>query len=615
MLYESSNPYTRWWWFSNEIKAKDIRFQLNWLKKNNFGGVEIAWIYPLPNQPHGPKWLSQEWSQLAGFTKRYADSIGLGCDFTFGSLWPFGGHIVKRKDASKTFRGLSEQRLYNSWESAYSTKPGYILNHLDKSALQRYSQIMGQALTGVLKGSPSALFCDSWEVDTKQLWTKGFGRTFRNQFGYAIEPFMAKLDKYPDVRYDYRKLISEYILNEFYKPFTKVCHRLKALARVQCHGSPTDLLASYASADIPESEAILFDPDFSVIPSSAAALAGLKTVSAETFTCLYGWKPRPGPAPFYKRELTADLKLLADAVFANGVNHIFWHGMPYNPEGRNNQFYASVHVGPDSYFADELPAFNRYMENVSVIMKRGKTYSDVAVYLPIEDTRMLNRLPKKMEKPSAFYHWEMHYTKIPAELKGYHPLWISAYFLKSARYKKGTLYCEDARFTSLYIDVKWIDHDALTQILRLAKQCLPICLKHRPKEPGRIKTSAYSKMVSELMALKNVSSDFSKTAVNPPLIKGQNLPDFWCRTAGKDYYIFFAHPIAQDLHYPLSYGQSFTNKTIKRYVAIRTNYGYKNACLIFKPYQSVMLKVAGNGSIKPIDIEFLPRGVLNKRPE
>jgi hypothetical protein len=83
----------------------------------------------------------------------------------------------------------------------------------------------------------------------------------------------------------------------------------------------------------------------------------------------------------------------------------------------------------------------------------------------------------------------------------------------------------------------------------------------------------------------------------------------------KDYYIFFAHPMAKNLRYPLSYGQSFTNKTIKMYITIKTSRGYKKVCLIFKPYQSIMLKVSGNGSIKPIDAYFLPRGVLNKSPK
>ena len=122
-------------------------------------------------------------------------------------------------------------------------------------------------------------------------------------------------------------------------------------------------------------------------------------------------------------------------------------------------------------------------------------------------------------------------------------------------------------------------------------------------------------MLLELLSIKNVSFNFSTTAVKTPLVKGQDLPDFWCRAADKDYYIFFAHPMAQGLHYPLSYGQSFTEKTVKRYVRIKTNKGYKKVCLVFKPYQSVMLKVSGNGAVKPIDISFSPRGVLNKRPE
>jgi len=612
LMYKSSKPYTRWWWFSGEIKEEDIRFQLDWLKKNKFGGVEIAWVYPLDNSKAGPKWLSREWSRKVSFTKKYADKIGLGCDFTFGTLWPFGGSIVRKQDASRVFEGLSSQRLRHSWEQPYK-ESGYILNHLNRSALEHYSGKMGSALSEALKGSPSALFCDSWEVGTEKLWAIGFDKTFRKKFGYSINKYIPELDRYPDVRYDYRKLISEYVLNEFYKPFTEICHRFKALSRVQCHGSPTDLLASYSAADIPESEAILFDPDFSVIPASASTLSGKKVVSCETFTCLYGWKSRPGPAPFYKREQVADMKLLADALFANGINQILWHGMPYNPKGGRNEFYATVHVGPDSYFAGEIPAFNRYMEKVSAVLKRGRTYSDVAVLLPIEDTLMLNTLPKKLFKPSAQYHWEMHYTRMPPELKGYHPLWVSSYALRDAFYStcseqsesKGLLHCGDATFTSLYIDTKWLDKEALIELLRLARQGLPICIKRRPKEPGRIKTVTYNKMLSELVSLENVSPEFRKTAAYPPLVLGKNLPDFWCRKDKNGYYIFFANPKSRNLHYPLTYGQSFTGDTVEQVVTIRNNNKYQKVKLVFKPYQSILLKISNN-LITPINITFIP---------
>ena len=100
----------------------------------NFGGVEIAFIYPFENCSLGAEWLSQEWTELVTHAKVYCDELGLSCDFTLGSLWPFGGSIVGEKDASQTFDGLSSQRLRKSWEAS-SREPGFILNHLDQKAL------------------------------------------------------------------------------------------------------------------------------------------------------------------------------------------------------------------------------------------------------------------------------------------------------------------------------------------------------------------------------------------------------------------------------------------------------------------------------------------------
>lgn len=163
------------------------------------------------------------------------------------------------------------------------------------------------------------------------LWTDNFEKTFFDEYGYDIRLYIRNLQNRPSVRYDYRKLIAKIILNEFYIPFTQICHQLGCISRVQCNGTPTDLLAAYSLVDVPESESLLFDPYFSQIPASAAALTNKPIVSAETFTCIYGWLPYPGPGPFQGEEQIADLKLLADAMFANGINLIVWHGMPYHP--------------------------------------------------------------------------------------------------------------------------------------------------------------------------------------------------------------------------------------------------------------------------------------------
>ena len=289
--YSSSKPYTRWWWFASIIKNEDIKDQLDWLKQNNFGGVEIAFVYPVNKNPKAERipWLGKEWQGAVSYAKQYADSIGLGCDFTFGTLWPFGGTFVKDSDRTRIWGDPRfKQPLAKSW-----TMPdtGNVVNHMDKGAFERYAKVMGDALSPALKGTKSSIFCDSWEVDTKYIWTEGFDKVFQKQFGYDIRPFMDSIYSKGNAgpRYDYMKLVSQLVLNEFYLPFTVKAHELGAISRVQCAGAPVDLIKAYASVDIPETEAMLYEPGYSQIVSSAAALSGKKIVSSETFTCLYGW--------------------------------------------------------------------------------------------------------------------------------------------------------------------------------------------------------------------------------------------------------------------------------------------------------------------------------------
>jgi hypothetical protein len=594
-IFTDARPWTRWWWFSGSIPERDIRYQLDWLKANHFGGVEIAWVYPLEGTPSGPRWLSDEWSRRVAYTKQYADSIRLGCDFTCGTLWPFGGSFVPAADAARTFHGLSDQRLRKSWEEPHAD-PGYILNHLDRGALERYMRRMGAGLSVALEGSTSSLFCDSWEVRPEELWSPGLDDRFRQEFGYELEPFKSGLDAHPAVRYDYRKFIAGVILDEFHEPYTRLCHELGARSRVQCHGAPTDLLAAYAAVDIPESEAILFDPPFARLAASAAALTGKTLVSAEAFTCLYGWRRWPGPGQHQGEERLVDLKLLADALFANGVNFIIWHGMPFNPEGGGNRFYASVHVGPDSAFAAQLPSFNRYMEQISTVLRRGKPYTDIAVNLPLEDNWMRHELPPEQRRPSAQYHWELQYERFPEELRGYHPHWVSYNFLADAEFHDGRLHIGAVDFAALYVDVEWLDAGALEQLTRLARQGLPVCLRRRPAQPGHLKSKGYDRMLDELTELENVRPS-PQDILPAPLISG-NCPEFTCREEQGELWIFLAHPHTRTLSFPMGYGQADSAGQVDCPLKIRAFGRQYSIDVRFEPGQSIILRVPRDGPME-----------------
>jgi hypothetical protein len=615
-----SRPMTRWWWFASMIREEDIDAQLEWLKAKGFGGVEIAWMYPLnierytrfypwiseeERKTRTPRqeWLSPEWSQIVAYAKSSASRLGLQCDFTFGMAWPFGDGGVPAEDATQVF-GNPEFKQLNLIPWEYPTQ-GHIIDHMSKPAFERYAGRLAAALADGLKGPRSGLFCDSWEVETDRIWTDGFGEAFKARFGYEIEPFMEKIftgdDK--DARHDYMLLVSEHVLKNFYQPFTAKSHELGAFSRVQCHGSPTDLIDAYAAVDVPETEALLYEPNFGRIAASAAALAGHGDVSCETFTCIYGF-----PRERIRQEQTADLKLLADSLFANGVNHVVWHGKPFNRKGSDKvEFYASVHVGPDSALVEEMPAFNGYMEKVSTAMKRGRTYSGVAQYLPLEDAWMAGLYPEEKRLKWSWGAYELRYEKHAPELRGHHPLWINHRFLKEARFENGLLHAGALTFSSLLVDAEHLGDEVLATILDLARQGLPVCMKRRPLQAGKNKCDSFNTNLDALLALPNVSDSFAKTAVRPPLVEGDDLPDYWCRVENGNHIIFFAHPLARNLKHPMAYGQSLTTETLSIPVRIHAGNANIETTLVFPPHQSLLLEIDADGQLRQHDISFQPK--------
>lgn len=597
LRYPDSKPLTRWWWFASEIQPEDVRHQLEWLKENEFGGVEIAFVYPQGGDTSAPryKFLGEEFNEITAYTKNLCDSLGLHCDFTFGTLWPFGGSFVENRDATKEF-GSDECRQWIRFSWQHPVK-GRVLNHMDEQALQRYAGKMLEGLGPAMAGRPSGWFCDSWEVETRRMWTKGFGQTFRERFGYDVEPFMENLyaEENAHVHYDYMTLVSEYVVDEFYETFTEIAHQNNAFTRVQCAGAPADLLDAYAVVDVPESEAILFLPEFSRIPASAAALTSKPEVSAETFTCLYGWKGWPGPGPHQKEEQTADLKLLCDALFARGVNQVVWHGMPFNAPGDSNMFYASVHVGPDGNLAADLPEFNRYMQKVSKLMKSGKTYSDIAMYIPTEDARIKGEYPEELQLPWAWGEYEMRYIRPPDELQGYQPLWINGRFLEKSRFENGKLLCGDAAFSLLYVDVEYLADESLDAILGLAEKGLPVVIKQKPAQPGHIKADDYQTKLDRLMKLKNVYRDFNPDI--PPLVESTVPVDFWCRDLGDELLIFFPHPLSRNLKYPLKYDQAAFTRDSTEQIRINAFGRSETTDLVFHPDQSIVIRIGQSGEL------------------
>jgi hypothetical protein len=225
---------------------------------------------------------------------------------------------------------------------------------------------------------------------------------------------------------------------------------------------------------------------------------------------------------------------------------------------------------------------------------------------------MKGELPKEQQKPSAKYHWEMHYLRPPSELQGRQPLWVSAPFLEQAHFEDGVLSVGDARFGLLYVDCEWLDGDGLAQVSRLAKEGLPVCLKRIPKRPGRTvdKRAAkeYQLTLEALTRLNNVSSDLGNLSQEPPLVSGRDAPDFWCRVVDDELLFFFGHPASRGLTYPLEYGRAALAQQTRR--DLKFNLGGSTPTfelsLEFGQCESILLRVSRTGRVERLDAGYVP---------
>lgn len=609
---KESRPYVRWWWFADKILQEDIDRQMRWFAEQGFGGVEIAWVYPWPPGAEcqfAPRIFSDEWVHAVRYAVKAAEAYQMGADLTYGTLWPFGGSFVDEAHGSMNWDGESPQRLGRSWELAHGAQPGRIVNHLDHKALAAYDQIVGTALESSLTGAKRqeispAIFADSWEVHPHKLWSRPLGDLAAQWYGWDRSSPPSDVISDAQQRYRYREALGEIVLREFYVPFSELCRSRGALSRVQAHGAPTDLLRAYASADIPESEAVLFDPSFSHIAASAAAAAGRPIVSAEACTCLYGWEPYPGPGPFQGREDPSDLLLCVQALTASGVNHIIWHGAPYQTREEARSFYASVHIAPDGSLAPAMSELNSMTEKLCSAMRRGKPGSDIAVYLPLEDRWMAHRLDEAQLRPSAEYHWELHYEVFPEFLKGYQPMWVSGFQLHESLqiHSDGTFLAGNAHFSALVLSgISWVSQRGAEVLLRLADGGIPIFTDTVPRTAGGDPNTSRNqqldrKLEKNLLPSSNISECFPLQTVKPWVVCSHGDPLFRVRNEPWRNTYLFAPPEARDIHYPMEYRQSHSCQKHRYELLLRSPSHMQVSCeIILEPGSSVIAEVDESG--------------------
>jgi len=495
-----NRPWTRWWWLGSAVDKPNLTRSLEEFQRAGIGGVEICPIYGAKGyEDKFIDFLSPQWVTMLAHTTAEGKRLGVGVDLTTGTGWPFGGPWVRAEDASaraalKSYdiaegKGLAEPlpegklsvlvavsadgqqldltiKVKNGkldWTAPAGTwklyaiaqrspvmkvkraAPGGVGNVLDPfspAKLDRYLAKFDKALTDFKAPVPRAHFHDSYEYYNAS-WTDDLFNEFRKRRGYDLKTQLPALfgegsvETVARVKCDYRETLSD-LHREYLVRWADWCHTHGGLARNQAHGGPGNIIDAYAAADIPECEIYSHFAErhrpFLKMASSAAHLSGRSLASAESFTWL---------GEHFQVSLS-QVKSAADYLFLAGVNHIFFHGIPYSPKDApwpGWQFYAAVNFGPHGGLWRDLPAFNAYVARCQSILQSGQPANDVLLYFPFHDAwQSTDGLVKTFVQPGTWMEpFPVHATAMTLDERGYTYDLVSDRLLTGAKVENNAL--------------------------------------------------------------------------------------------------------------------------------------------------------------------------------
>lgn len=263
---------------------------------------------------------------------------------------------------------------------------GNVIDHFSESSTKNFLNYFDKHSEGFDISGIRAFFNDSYEVDDSQGeadWTQLMFEEFKNYRGYDLKDYLPALFGYDTeennkrVLCDYRETISDLLLDRFTYVWRNWSRKYNSIIRNQAHGSPANILDLYAASDIPETEGIT--PIRIKMASSAGHVTGKSLIACEASTWLN---------EHFLTKLS-DVKNNIDRFFANGINHIVYHGTPYSPVNEKWPgwlFYASVHFAPTNTWWSDLKILNDYIANCQSFLQSSKQSNDILLYYPIYDS-------------------------------------------------------------------------------------------------------------------------------------------------------------------------------------------------------------------------------------
>ncbi len=278
---------------------------------------------------------------------------------------------------------------------------GLIIDHFDAEATRAHFYYVIDKMNSILpegidQSALKSLYLASYEA-TGFTWTPTLPEVFHALNGYDIYPLIPALfdpelfapDIVASFDRDFRRTLSELMINNFYGEAKRICHAngLKINSEsggpgFPLHNVPVEPLKSLGVMDLPRGEfwinhSRLNADGIDILRvvkevSAASHIYGRRMVEEEAFTTFQHWQEGP-----------FEMKPSGDRAFCEGMNKVVVHGWSHNPQGYDMPgivYHAGTHFNDRRIWWPMVRPFTEYLARISFLAQECDFMADVLYY-------------------------------------------------------------------------------------------------------------------------------------------------------------------------------------------------------------------------------------------
>lgn len=272
---------------------------------------------------------------------------------------------------------------------------GLSLDHLNYDAFKIFSD---NVITPITEASQSVgnsvkyLWTDSWEMGVTN-WTNNFPQEFKKFRGYNLDKYMPVLagrvvesqELSNRFLHDFRKTVSDCILEYHYKPFANLAHRYGLGFHPESggpHAAPIDAMEVMGISDFPMGEFWIRSNTHRVSDAARFFIRQSACVAHSNGKRIVGGEGPQCIGPKWERA-PKDMKHDIDRAFCSGMNRLFWTNSissppEYGVPGVVN--FAANQLNPNITWWEQAGDFVQYINRCSFMLQQGLFVADVLYY-------------------------------------------------------------------------------------------------------------------------------------------------------------------------------------------------------------------------------------------